>query len=303
MLKLILSFTLIAFNFQVSGQIIRSQILEAVRRGENPALEMRVKDDAYTTKLLRELVMVSSDTSAAVRGWCYWNLYQVSIKASLNHRQVATESLINGLRDSDSNNAHSAFSLLTRYSRVDFTNESITKLSGIIYARMGLLPVLAKLVGFLAIDSFRAELIALSTSQTISKRDRWNVNLALSRLGDEEASRKVVARVAKLTLNDDVVEEVFPDLIYTRQPVVFDYLISVMNSDEKKCSSPNMDNPAPILCGYRVMEMLAPTVEGFPLRTDASGDLAVRDYEKALTECREWFVSKKANYQIKRDRF
>jgi hypothetical protein len=50
------------------------------------------------------------------------------------------------------------------------------------------------------------------------------------------------------------------------------------------------------------MEFLAPVIENFPLKTSVSGDIAVSDYQLALTQTREWF---KANpeYIIKTDKF
>ena len=132
---------------------------------------------------------------------------------------------------------------------------------------------------------------------SLSGRDRWTAQLALARLGDQEALATVLARAKQQPVNDDVVYELLPDLVYTRQKAAIDYLVTIVHSEEKNCQSADPEAEQRILCGYRVLELLAPVIQDFPLTVDASGDLAVRDYPKALEEARRW-LKEHADYQI-----
>ena len=83
-----------------------------------------------------------------------------------------------------------------------------------------------------------------------------------------------------------------------RQKESFDYCISILNSKERLCHSLNPDNSESILCGYRILEMLAPVVVNIPLTVDASGSLSSDDYESQLESVRQWFLNNR-EYQLK----
>jgi hypothetical protein len=134
-------------------------------------------------------------------------------------------------------------------------------------------------------------------SRGFTRQEQWTTYRVLARLGDKDALTYCVKKVTALPVNDQVVDVLFPDLVYTRQKEAIDVLIKVLNSDELLCSSTNPNNDGKILCGYRIMEMLAPVIESFPLKTLPSGDLDVKDYSKALIEVRRWFQANN-NYKI-----
>jgi hypothetical protein len=152
---------------------------------------------------------------------------------------------------------------------------------------------LIKLLGFLDLKQTRGELRDLAQSGTANRQERWSSMLALSRMGDGYAIENVMNRVKKLPVNDDVVYQIFPDLIYTRQRVAIEYLMAQVNNDAKNCRRASGDNETRIPCAYRIMEMLAPVVESFPLQVDSSGDLATDDYDGALRDVRNWFRENK----------
>ena len=132
---------------------------------------------------------------------------------------------------------------------------------------------------------------------SLSARDQWAAQLALARLGDPEALATVLTRVKQEPVNDDVVYELLPDLVYTRQKAALDYLVTIIQSDEKNCQSADPEAEQSILCGYRVLELLPPVIQNFPLTVDESGDLAVSDYPSALQQAREW-LKENDDYQI-----
>jgi hypothetical protein len=137
----------------------------------------------------------------------------------------------------------------------------------------------------------------LQTNPKLRAQVKWSAHLALARLGEPNALAFILQRVQKLGINDDVVYDIFPDLVYTRQRQAFNYLIEVIKGDEKKCKSADPENPEPINCGYRVLELIAPVIKNFPLKTDPSGDLEVKEYAVALRQVRKW-LEKNPDYEI-----
>jgi hypothetical protein len=105
-----------------------------------------------------------------------------------------------------------------------------------------------------------------------------------------------------LPVNDEVVYQIYPDLVYTRQKEIVALLIGQLNSDVKNCESADAERPANIPCAYRVMEMLAPAIEGYPVKLDASGDIDAKDYTEALQKVRTWF-KEHPDYKISKDKF
>ena len=56
--------------------------------------------------------------------------------------------------------------------------------------------------------------------------------------------------------------------------------------------SANADSEENILCGYRVLEYIAPVMIDFPLPVDEFGELEIDDYEAGLEEVRQWMHSR-----------
>jgi hypothetical protein len=137
----------------------------------------------------------------------------------------------------------------------------------------------------------------LQTNSKLGSQVKWSAHLALARLGEPNALAFILQRVQKLGINDDVVYDIFSDLVYTRQRQAFNYLIEVIKSDEKKCMSADPENPEPMNCGYRVLELIAPVIKDFPLKVDSSGDLEVKEYAVALRQVRKW-LEKNPDYEI-----
>jgi hypothetical protein len=121
-------------------------------------------------------------------------------------------------------------------------------------------------------------------------------------MGEEQAINDVMSRVKRMPVGDAVVYEIFPDLVYTRSREAISYLLETLNSDAKACESADPERPTRIPCAYRVMEMLAPAIEKYPLKLSESGDVVTSDYPAALAQVREWFKAN-AGFKIVDDRY
>lgn len=188
---------------------------------------------------------------------------------------------------------------LKRYPSVYFDNSDIDSIAVLIEKYPLIFKESVELAGYLGNSKFLTTIHnVFPSSRTFSKPERWATYKALARLGDQEALDYCVGRISSLQLNDQVVDAVYPDLIYIHRKEAFELLIKALNSDENLCSSSNPNNDGKILCGYRIMEMLAPEIENFPVKVLPSGDLDSKDYRKTLYDVRAWFEKNRNSYVI-----
>ena len=74
-------------------------------------------------------------------------------------------------------------------------------------------------------------------------------------------------------------------------------------SNEPTCLSADADSEENILCGYRVLEYIAPVMLNFPLPIDEFGEREINDYEAGLAEVREWMAQQDGDYELVVDRY
>ena len=131
---------------------------------------------------------------------------------------------------------------------------------------------------------------------------KWNLALALARMGDEKALNYCLEKVKKASIDNQIVGYVLPDLLYTRQKAAVDYCVELLYSDEKQCRSANPDSPEAIPCAYRIIELLSPVIIDFPVKVNPAIGLESDNYPETLQSVREWL---KANpdYKIRTDNF
>ncbi|MDR1385023.1 MAG: hypothetical protein LBJ67_14415 [Planctomycetaceae bacterium] len=157
---------------------------------------------------------------------------------------------------------------------------------------------IALLAGYIGVG--KAELMQHYQNPGLPVRQKWNIVLALARMGEKAPLEYCLSKIKKAPVNSYAINYLFPDLIYTRQKAAIDYCVEWLHSDEKLCQSPNPDYSASIPCAYAILELLAPVIEAFPVPVDPVIGLETGDYEKTLQEVRKWFKAH-PNYQIKTD--
>lgn len=272
-----------------------------VRAGEQPPQPSALLQPDRISAHLQTLAALRSDTVPGVRQQAIVLTHQIGLQASAV-RAEALRQLLAAVRDPDSGNAGLALIYLTTYAKRDFTKPHQDSLLALFQTRRAHASRLIRLIGYLGDDRARPELMDLTANRAANRNDRWAAWLALSRMGDATALQEVLTRVKRLPVNDDLVYDILPDLIYTRQRAAIQYLIDVLNSQEPTCESADPEQPRPILCGYRVMELLAPVIENYPLQLSSGGDLATNDYPAALTQVRAWFTAH-ADFRILNDHY
>ncbi|MBL3658923.1 HEAT repeat domain-containing protein [Fulvivirga sediminis] len=267
---------------------------QSVRTGSYPQIPSAFFSGDMT--LMNQLTPYYKDSIDDVRGKAYYIAYRSATNTDNQKiKKAAIGALIEGVKDKDSGLSGDNIEFLTEFDKDLFSakdqQELLSVLSTIKYHK----PELIKLIGYVNISE--AENTLKSYAASSNRRLQWSGLLALSRMGDEASAQKIISILENLPVNDNLVYELVPDLVYTRNKAAFDYLFTIINSNENNCTSPDPDNEVAILCGYRVMEYLAPHLTAQPLPTE-DGELAVDNYEQALQELRAWHANHQSDYGI-----
>jgi hypothetical protein len=274
-----------------------------VRAGKYPNIPAEVSKPENATNVLNALPLYFKDTLATVRSKAAAITRIIGTQSKVaTVRATAVQQLMAATRDKDSGNTGAALMYLTEFKKTDFTKSNKDSLHSLLKNKSAHIDVVMKLIGYLEMHEVSNELFALSQDGAMGRKERWTSMLALARMGDGQAAGDIMNRVKRMPLTDAVVYEVFADLVYTRNREVIAYLIEALNSDSKNCESANADSNQKIPCAYRVMEMLAPVIENYPLKLSESSDIETTDYPGALQKVRNWLKEQK-ELKILKDRY
>ena len=272
---------------------------QAVRDGAATPLPYElVRDAESVSSNLNTIRKNLSDTLTGVRKACYQLLNVMQQNAMPREQKMAVLSLqLSGVHDELPDHVGLSIGYLSLVSPGLFTDTQKEELLSLMGSDLPKKGVLVRLVGTLETPSAASPLRELAQPGNPAKV-RWAAYLALSRLGEEPAITFVSRRVRGMEVNDDLIYDMVPDVIFTRQRQLYDYLVELLHSNEQNCESADPDQLTAINCAYRILEALAPEIVDFPIRTSASGDLQASNYREALQTAREWFGSN-PDYQIK----
>ena len=296
---------LFSFNRGILGQSTRAvqnqvdQLMIAVRAGsQRPDISGLYATNKGPLRLIEASSQHLGDSLYKIRLEAYKINYSVALKAeNITDKQRAVEILSKSLLDQNGTISSWGARHLSAFDRNVYTEPTKFNIVKGIQIENPKKAELIKIAGYLNLKEAEA---TIRQEADFGKRTstKWAAYLALARMGDETYANRVEKAVRNQGLNDDVIYELVPDLIYTRQKACIDYAIETLYEDKKKCSSPNPDNPSRMVCGFRVMEYLAPVVQDFPFQARISGDIDTDNYSKALDITRKWFLEKGSSYNI-----
>jgi hypothetical protein len=281
------------------------KLMEDLRKGKAETVNT---NDLYQTNnialVLPALTPYYRDSSYTVRCKAYSLTANVGTKTTnAAVRKQVVQALLQGCGDTESGVSGTCSKALQQFSPVDFDDKAKQQLGALLTPNRAYLNHLAQMAGYIGQPEYEGTLQNLLLQPKLSKKDKWALQLALARMGNPEMLSRVVSRVKSVPVNDDLVYEAAPALVYIRQPQSMDYLFEIMMSDNPSCESAKPDSDEKILCAYRVLEHIAPVVKDFPLKLDESGDLDVKDYQAALQTARSWYSQHKHNYTLIKDTF
>ncbi|MEN7551982.1 hypothetical protein AAG747_28970 [Rapidithrix thailandica] len=258
-------------------------------------------EEARAQSDLDVLERYAQDTLLEVRGRVYEVARQLGQLPEESLRQQAVELLVQGIGDEDGGLSGYCSRSLCYFALPDFSAKAKTTLAGYLNPETAHLSQVLRLAGFVQLQE-QTTTLRLFTGEAYSGSIRWSAYLALARLGDAQALAFCLRTVQRYPLNDDLVYDLLPDLVYVRQKAASDYLVSLLQRDETNCESADAETSGKIPCAYRLIEYLAPIVEHYPLHPGPSGDLATDNYPAALQEVRAWFTAH-PEYELVEERY
>ena len=284
----------------LSAQSVRKSLdtyMSEVRKGSYKPVPDEILNTTNPSDLFKNLESYATDSVDLIRSKAYY-IYQKAGQKSAKRavKTLAINQLIKGLSDRNGGLTGNVMDYLAGFSKEDFDAGQKAAIASYIQPETPHLDQLLMLAGYIPLIEYKNKINAIVSSD-LGMKYKWAARLALARMGDEEAIAYFANKLRSAPVNDDFVYDYVPDLIYTRQLAIYQFLETIIMSDEKNCYSANPDSNAKILCGYRVMEYIAPTIQGFPLPIDEFGELEVDDYEVALRQLRTWFTQND-NYVI-----
>ena len=287
--------------FRLQADIISDYFDTCRKTGSSDyAASMRIVKEFGIPELLNELKPYYTDTVVYVRQQAHYLTYKKGLEQQGNVRLLVTR-LAKGLNDNDSSLRGAIIGYLQAFPFSAFGEEARNMIvSNLNNPNSPHFDELVLLTGF--VGAGNNELLRLSLDSNLSVRKKWNISLALARLGSEEALLSCIDKVKKAPINSQMVAHLLPDLVYTRQKAALDYCVELLYSDEKLCQTANPDLSESILCAYPVIELIAPVIVDFPIHVNPSIGLDVDDYEKMLQTVRMWLKENK-EYEIKTDEF
>lgn len=281
---------------------LRQYLIGAAQSPYTPIPESLFSEASDKSALLTTLAPYFSDSTEIVRSRAYTIAQRVGQTSSDPAvRQRVVHYLVGGIRDKSGGISGMATAALTEFAKDDFSTADRDSIGGYIRPGIPHLDEIVKLAGYLELTDFQDRIKSIAYSNAPFKY-RWAARLALARMGDEEAISDITARLERAVINDDFVYEVTPDLVYTRQKAIFRFLEDVIHSDAANCGSADPDSNRNTLCGYRVMELIAPAIQDFPIAVDETGDLLTNDYTEALTTVRTW-LRQNREYVLRNDQY
>ena len=265
--------------------------MSEVRKGSYKPVPGEILNTKNEKQLFKTLEPYAADSTDLIRSKAYYIYQKVGQKsASESVKTLAINQLIIGLSDRNAGLIGNVIDYLSGFSKADFDAGQKAAIASYIRPETPHLDQLLMLAGYIDLINHKNKITDIISSDQDFKY-KWAARLALARMGDEAAVAYLTNKLRTAPVSDDFVYDFVPDLIYTRQPDIYQFLETIIMSDEKNCLSANPDSNAKILCGYRVMEYIGSTIENFPLPVDEFGELEVDDYEVALRQLRTWFAT------------
>lgn len=263
------------------------------------AMENTIVADFTTAKLLKALNPYYSDTTLFIRQQACYLTYKKGLQNKKGENTAIVSRLVNGLNDKDNGLRGTIIGYLHNFSPAEFNAEAKTLITNQLknphrphYGELALL------AGFIGVG--RDELQLQLTQAELPAHIKWNIALALARMGNKEQLNYCVNKVKQAPVNSAMVQYLLPDLVYTRQKAALDYCVELLYSDKKLCLTANPDLSENILCAYPIIELIAPVIVDFPAEIDAGIGITISDYEQMLHMLRDWFNVNK-NYTIRTD--
>lgn len=270
-----------------------SNHMDSIRvNGKTKATPAYLWQGVSIESVLSQIVPYTTDSISAIADEAMNIAYLAGINSSnAIYRQLSAKVVAMGLFR-DNRTISNTISRLKSYSATDINDETKNIIEDKLKDwKSGYYNGIALMAAQLGVGKFQI-MDRLNTDRNATTELKWDLHLALARLGEQKDIDYVVRKAKSIPMDyiEEIMHSIVPQLIYTRSKDATDICVEMLQDNRCKCSSPNPTIDKKILCGYRIMEMLAPAIKDFPYKVDKSGSLDTDDYEEALAVIRQWFL-------------
>lgn len=258
--------------------------------------EKELTKNYKSAKFIKELKPFYSDSLRKVRQKAYYLSYQKGLLSAVKHEKQIVNILLNGCQDNYGGIVGQNLSYLKQFPKEAFDSVSKEQLEKLLLnKRMPHHDQVILLAGYVGVGKAYMQKALLNPE--LKQKQHWVLSQALARQGHAKSIEYCLSIVKSVDIDNNFTLYAVPDLIYTRQKEIIDFCVMILNSDEELCYTVNPENPESCMCGYSVLENLAPIIVDFPWAIDETKTLDTDNYEQALIDARVWFQDN-PNYQI-----
>ncbi len=287
--------------FAQSPEKVVNDRMQQVRSRSTVNVDLKILfNPENTSKALSALEKYYTDTTKDVRLEAYNTAALLALKSTnVVVKQKIIAQMVNTLTSSDADVSFTCIKNLIRFNATDFPVASIFKIQQSVNEASNNKGKLARLAAFVCGPVVAPNLSQLlRDNPTLNSTIKSDIKMAMARAGNENLQNRMVQKCKQQVLNNDFVYDIVPELVYTRNKIVFDFLLEAIMRDTKDCTSANNDDTRPMICAYRLIEQVAPYIINFPAKIDEACELKTKDYPALLTEVRGWINANKSNYQL-----
>lgn len=210
-------------------------------------------------------------------------------------KMMVVEDLLRSCDDSSSIVVQNAWQELTKFDKKYYTEESKRRLEHIIDDGKFFSERFFLIGGYVGSENMVS--ILKNRRALCEKNLQWYVDVALCRLNDNSSVQTILTCLSKIRPSLDFVDLLLPDLLYTRQREIYDWIIKEAMTDECKCVSRSPVSERQIPCAYYIMYEIADYIDGFPIERDEDGEKD-DDFSKSdIKNMRTW-LGANLNYRI-----
>ncbi len=299
---LLLFFTFFLF-FSSYSQNNKNLIFESIQNGRAISYgEIPEFSDADFEILTQKLLAgISDGEDPSFRLRAYRFMYLAGQKHPELSPNVVHFLTFEGLSDSNNGNRISVCNFLDSFPGFHFSSAVKNQIASYVINATTPFEEIALLAARLNLKDLVPHFEHLLQTQTFEPKKEWVIRIVLGRMGDADAADWCIRQVQNIGMNDLVVFELLPDLVFMNYKPAVDFLLQTIMKDERNCSSPNPDSNTSINCAYRILELVAPIIVDFPVEVDEYGELLTNDYKESLVQAREWIVRNQDNYSLKKN--
>jgi hypothetical protein len=280
---------------------ITSQFIANSLAGKTSSDQIKKLDACSFEKILESCSQKLADSLVNVRSAAFDLVYIMSMR-KIDDPQISrvVNLFLNACSDKDAGIVYACLKYLKYFKSTNFDAEARIKLAQM--ARQASVPhydLLIRITGLAGITDLMYDYADMIRQKKYAdNKIRWALHIALARFGDQQEVDYCVSKAKQAKISDDVIYDLLPDLAYIRSKDTFDFMLDIIMSDEKNCSSSNPDSDAKILCAYRVIKLVAPYINDFPVKIDKAGNPATKNYDQMLNTVRQWINTNRTTYTL-----